>query len=671
MSNSDIIVVKPYLNAAAAPKGKNRNYWFRKEKSSRNALLPPHVMDNLKTAVINCVEYDSLSPEHEREMFQVGFRHFRSRIHSPNGFFSEFNSVFLFALQVRVSINKLCPVFYSISLILDRFPAINGPWADLVRDLRNRINTTEGFEGYLDWGKARGKDFLALARIVYLAVKGTTRANEPSSARVEAFLHSTEGNPSELRSAMVSTMDIFCRIAQNPDLGVPLTVDLSPLEFVMAGYLIYLLRTKLTDEQLSNYIARMRGRAKEACGEDMKFNTDNFKSILAFIRDECNKLKKFGRGKRVVAADKPFERVESEVDRFSYNAPLDEDKDEELEKGTVDQRPSEKRKRTTDNQSEDSDTEYLPAKRVKQKKATPQLQTSGNTVGLTSSVSTLKVGAGADYSPARTTIRRPGIIPSASRSCGAPAPRVQIARTDSQTAKPSVPPSAALRSSPASTSQGPSTPETQRRNARPVTEGLPTPMSTPTTDVVVSGRRSTPSVDSFSLSRDSHAESGSGSIYSRLKFSKMFTGPAEGQSTGHQAQQPAIPLPYSPIDHETMQKIGCLTLTNVTAAGPPSVNPPMRISITPTASLSPPQMFMPNPAGAIVEKSQDPRLTAKSKATVAGKGMSNAADTANTGTGGAGNRRLNTPTKRSSTDHFSSQGFYLHSSEDGSKGGGQ
>ncbi len=35
--------------------------------------LPSHVMDNLKTTVINCVEYDGLSPEHEREMFQVSF----------------------------------------------------------------------------------------------------------------------------------------------------------------------------------------------------------------------------------------------------------------------------------------------------------------------------------------------------------------------------------------------------------------------------------------------------------------------------------------------------------------------------------------------------------------------------------------------------------------------
>lgn len=589
--------------------------------------------------------------------------------------------MFLFALQVCVSINKLC-VFAEFLYQSDRFPAINGPWADLVRDLRNRINTTEGFEGYLDWGKARGKDFLALARVVYLAVKGTTRANEPSSARVETFLHSTEGNPSELKSPMVNTMDIFCRIAQNPDLGVPLTVDLSPLEFVMAGYLIYLLRTKLTDEQLSNSISRMRGRAKQACGEDMKFKTENFKCILAFIRDECNRLKKFTRGKQVVAADKPFERVESEMDRFSYNAPLDEDQDEKSEKGTVDdsgigaQKTSWKRRRTNiDNESEDSDHVYLPAKRVKQKQSTPnQLQTSGTTAGLSPSVSTLKVSAGADHSPARTTIRR--VSTSASRSCGAPAPRGQIARTYSQTAKPSVPPSAALRSSPASTSQIPSTPEAQNRNARSVTQALPTPISTPTTDVV-SGRRPSPSVDSVSLSHDSHAEGGSGNKYSLLKFSKkMSVDPVEGRSivaptAWRQVQQPVVPSPHSPIDSETMQKIGCLTLTTLTATGSP-FRPPMRISVTPTTTLSPPQMFVPNPSGAKVEnldKPKDPRLISKSKA-VAGGGSSNATDTANTCTSGAGNRRQNTPhspIKRSSTDHFSSKGFYLQPSEERSK----
>src|SRR5258705_3642554 len=124
-----------------------------------------------------------------------------------------------------------------MNLKTDRLPAINGPWADVVRELRNRMNTTEGFEGYLDWGQARGKDFQALAQIVYLAVNGTSpKKAYPSSQRIETFLNSTDGKPSSAKSPIINTMDIFCRIARTPSIDKPLPKNLSPLEFVMAAF---------------------------------------------------------------------------------------------------------------------------------------------------------------------------------------------------------------------------------------------------------------------------------------------------------------------------------------------------------------------------------------------------------------------------------------------------
>jgi hypothetical protein len=207
----------------------------------------------------------------------------------------------------------------------DRFPAINGPWADLVREIRNRINTTKGFEGYLDWGKARGKDFQALAQFVYLVVHGAmTRKAEPTTSRLETFLNSSDGKPSAFREVTFNTMDIFCRIAQTPVVGEPLTVELSPLEFVMASYLIYLQRTKLTDAQLSDAISRMRKNAKRGCSQDLKFNTANFKHILGFLQ-EVPKLISLGKlmdgidnVEERVASNVPYDRVEGE-DRFRYN----------------------------------------------------------------------------------------------------------------------------------------------------------------------------------------------------------------------------------------------------------------------------------------------------------------------------------------------------------------
>jgi hypothetical protein len=206
----------------------------------------------------------------------------------------------------------------------DRLPAINGPWADLVRDLRNRMNTTEGFEGYLDWGKARGKDFQAIANIVYLIVHGTSPKKAfPSALRIETFLSSTDEQPSGVRRAVINTMDIFCRIASTPDIGDPLTTNVSPLEFVMAAFLIYQGRKLLTDRQLSDAISRMREHGKRRTG-DLKLSQPNFKIFWDFILKTLPKLVSqlvAPERNEKPAASTPYKRRESEVDRFKYPNP--------------------------------------------------------------------------------------------------------------------------------------------------------------------------------------------------------------------------------------------------------------------------------------------------------------------------------------------------------------
>jgi len=63
--------VMPYLNAADAPGYAKRKFWSMKNGGTTRPLIPPHVMENLKTTPIACVEYSKLSPDLEREIFQV------------------------------------------------------------------------------------------------------------------------------------------------------------------------------------------------------------------------------------------------------------------------------------------------------------------------------------------------------------------------------------------------------------------------------------------------------------------------------------------------------------------------------------------------------------------------------------------------------------------------
>jgi hypothetical protein len=170
------------------------------------------------------------------------------------------------------------------STLLDRLPAINGPYADLVRSLRNRIYTTTGFEKYLEWGKARGKDFQALAQIVYLIVHGQqSHKAEPQTSRLETFLAQYADDTTALQETAYNTMDIFCRIVSDRELGRPLHHKLSPLEMVMSGYLISLYRKKLSDTQLSDAIERMRNDIKTSASEP-RFTTQNFKRLLDFVK---------------------------------------------------------------------------------------------------------------------------------------------------------------------------------------------------------------------------------------------------------------------------------------------------------------------------------------------------------------------------------------------------
>src|SRR5260221_598418 len=186
------------------------------------------------------------------------------------------------------------------------------------------MNTTEGFEGYLDWGQARGKDFQALAQIVYLAVNGTSpKKAYPSSQRIETFLNSTDGKPSSAKSPIINTMDIFCRIARTPSIDKPLTKNLSPLEFVMAAFLISQHRTSLTDHQISEAICKMREHAQRRT-EDMRFSQPNFKIFSDFVLRNVPKLILAPpKEKEKPAACTPYKRRESAADRYKYNVNLD------------------------------------------------------------------------------------------------------------------------------------------------------------------------------------------------------------------------------------------------------------------------------------------------------------------------------------------------------------
>ncbi|KAF8966104.1 hypothetical protein BDZ97DRAFT_718075 [Flammula alnicola] len=408
----------------------NRKSYFVSPTGAKRKLITPQMQANFRNKQITCVEYEDLTGEQEREIFQ--------------------------RVQLGVA---LAPA--------DRLPAINGPYANLVRNVRRRIETTQGFELYLDWGKARGKDFQALAQIVYLIAYGhQPRKAEPTSMRLEAFLsnQSPEAGFHTLQENANNVMDIFCRIAQHWDLGKPLKKLLSPMEFVMSSYLVFLQRKKLSDTQLSDAMAHMRRDFKSAC-PDLKCNQKNFKHILSFVQKEVPKLAprlRRGPPEERSSFEVPIQRVEV--------APRKKEADQSSESCfSVKVVGKRKRAKAEEEESQCSDDAYIaPVKKkakakLKPESKTPTLDQAGTSAVATETKPKSRVAPSArsaktvvKKSPAKNKAGPPSTAKaSISTSASAPASAsASIGKTKTiqpQVGKPSVRPPPSARTASAST----------------------------------------------------------------------------------------------------------------------------------------------------------------------------------------------------------------------------
>jgi hypothetical protein len=56
----------------------NQKLWYKQVGNTKRKLLPKQYMQQFAYKQITCVEYETLSPDQEREIFQVGRNHSRS-----------------------------------------------------------------------------------------------------------------------------------------------------------------------------------------------------------------------------------------------------------------------------------------------------------------------------------------------------------------------------------------------------------------------------------------------------------------------------------------------------------------------------------------------------------------------------------------------------------------
>lgn len=185
----------------------------------------------------------------------------------------------------------------------ERLQALVGPWSTAIRDIQNQVLGEEGFEGYLDWGHARGRDFQCLATIGYL-IENHPKTTVPGTKVLEKWLQKTQPVSTQLRTDLHETFRIFVTLARDKKYSGSLNrpTRVSPIEFVMIGVLIYLKRQTLSLTQISSAIEKMRKDVR-ASHQDIRSNTRVTKHLTEFMakKIKVSELKSDGEGDKPAA----------------------------------------------------------------------------------------------------------------------------------------------------------------------------------------------------------------------------------------------------------------------------------------------------------------------------------------------------------------------------------
>ncbi|KAF9005166.1 hypothetical protein BDQ17DRAFT_381249 [Cyathus striatus] len=240
-----------------------RKAWYTDESGSRRKLITDSDKKRFDGSQITCVEYNDISEDQEREIFQ----------------------------RVQMGVSLTCA---------ERLAAINGPHARIVRSIQDYLSSANGFNDLLDWGHARNKDFQIVAQVVFLIglTEQKTKNKERkakldvSTARLGPFLGRKTLITDSVETSSQSVFEIFCCIVRDKELRAVIRANehFAPIEFVMASYLIFMYRSKMSYGQLAEAIHYLR-LSIHKFNNDKRFNNLVFNHAMDYIKNRVPKLK--------------------------------------------------------------------------------------------------------------------------------------------------------------------------------------------------------------------------------------------------------------------------------------------------------------------------------------------------------------------------------------------
>lgn len=322
---------------------KKKVWWKKKEPQQRRVLVDENFKSEFVAKSMYFIDLEGITEAQERAIFQ------------------------------RVQLG-------TILTPAERLQAINGNLAEFVRNIRDDISKFPGLGKLAEWGKNRGKDFLALAQIVSIVSTQKAPATLPEPEKLTAFLEGgKQAELLKLRDTIIHSFQIFGRLLQHSTYGAWLFKGkISAVEFVLGIYVVVLYRKRLTDCQLADALKQIWGHARsKSCSTKTK------SGLNKSCTEMRNMIEKLAHNKLKLERDPQNTTKAADVPLGDDDDRMDEDKSSRppsppprsatplpLKKDTV----SKKRSRVDD--SDDDDTPLSKLKTEKRKKASTSASAS-------------------------------------------------------------------------------------------------------------------------------------------------------------------------------------------------------------------------------------------------------------------------------------------------------
>ncbi|KAF7323100.1 hypothetical protein HMN09_00090200 [Mycena chlorophos] len=228
----------------------------------------------------------------------------------------------------------------------EKLKVIATPRANFVRKLQELyLNNDESAlsGGSLNWNRSRGSDFRCLAQMLQWI---ESSAKTSSFINIEKWLSDSVAVGPQFTSAVENTFAIYEALASQEDWVLK---KIAPIEFIAIGLILYEFRDRMSVAGLAKCVDSMRKDLRKITS-DIRNNSRMQKAVMTFM--EKFKVPALTRGE--VCAEDAIKTSGLKVKKTA----------------------GVKRKAPVDDEEEDSEEEYVPAKKAKAAKTAPTTKTT-------------------------------------------------------------------------------------------------------------------------------------------------------------------------------------------------------------------------------------------------------------------------------------------------------